>query len=79
MSESAACRHETLPSQWRVLSRKAVPEEMGLKPMVFAGYRNPIIAPFGDGGKPRSCLEIAHIQQFRAYVLDWSGRNIGIP
>src|ERR1700716_720816 len=52
MDGSAACRHETLPSQWRVLSRKAVPEKMGPSRGLLPVYRGRIIARFGHEGKP---------------------------
>src|ERR1700681_4447491 len=52
MNGSAACRHETLPSQWRVLSRKAVPEKMGPSRGLLPVYRGRIIARFGREGKP---------------------------
>jgi hypothetical protein len=51
----------------------------GAKPTVLAGYRTLIITPFGGEGKPRSCPEIAHIQQFRVYVLDRSAGIILFP
>jgi hypothetical protein len=62
---SAACRHETLPNQWRVLSLKSQAVETGpLLPV----YRSRVVARFDRKGKPRSRPEIALIQQFRMFL-----------
>ena len=51
MKGSAACRHETLPDQWRALAPKAVPVKIG-QAKAFACLRPLIVARFGCKGKP---------------------------
>src|SRR3982074_3781898 len=61
----------------RIVSKSRAGEN-GAKPRALAGLPQANYSAFRPRGETRSCLEIAHIQQFRVYILDRSTCNFRI-
>src|SRR3984893_17397825 len=62
----------------RIVSKSRAGEN-GAKPRDLAGLPRANYSAFWRRGETRSCLEIAHIQQFRVYILDRTTCNFRIP